>query len=329
MSGARSGSSRGSGIKRKKNYYKQCGGKRTKFTPFKEGVKGFLVTCNKSENHAVSEAFFLLNKYADELEKLNKPEIGEESVGSHDDKSVEVKEEKVDEVTVKEEELEVKVKEEDVDLEVELKKEVDKMKESRNRFSQLTTKTHNVVFIEAKEPSLQPNSLVDLVFNEIKSNSNFGVRYCLKILPVLMTCGAYTETIKKTFISLLENQPESASYYIIPKVRANNSITREEIIEAICEACSEKRPSWTPDFEDAKLTIVVNIVNKNCCLSILENFNSFKKYNPVELTIALGNNITKGTKANAEPETKTDPKGRPKGAGGPRAKGKVKTEKTR
>uniref|UniRef100_T1K5M9 THUMP domain-containing protein n=2 Tax=Tetranychus urticae TaxID=32264 RepID=T1K5M9_TETUR len=275
MSGAsKSDTHGGKGQKRKKNYYKSFTNKRTKFTPFKEGVKGFLVSCNKSENHAVREAYQLLNKYTEELEDL---ELAAKNSGSNED------------VSIKKETGENKaVKVEDIELDKELAKEVDKLKEVRRRFNQLTTKTHNVIFIEAKENSLDPNAIVSRMFDDIKNNSTTNVKFCLKMLPVITTCSAHIETIKKTCMNLLENQPEEASYYIIPKVRAHDGITREEIIQAIGDAVAEKREKWTPDFDNAKLTIVVNIVNKFCCFSILSNFNQLKKYNPVEYTLARG-----------------------------------------
>ena len=104
------------------------------------GLKGFLITCNdKKEAPTVSEAYTLLNEYAD---RLYGPENARED-GEEDEK-------------------------EELSIEEALSKEICDLKEKvkERRFKSVKTKVKNVLFI--KTSSLDPNELVNSIFEDLE-----------------------------------------------------------------------------------------------------------------------------------------------------------------
>lgn len=44
----------------------------------------------------------------------------------------------------------------------------------------------------------------------------------------------------------------------------------------------DKRPNWVVDLSDPNIFVIVNILQRSLCLSVLENFAKYSKYNPIE-----------------------------------------------
>lgn len=55
----------------------------------------------------------------------------------------------------------------------------------------------------------------------------------------------------------------------------------------------EKRPNWVVDLTDPNIFVIVNILQRSLCLSILENFTKYSKYNPIEFHKKISGNANK------------------------------------
>ncbi|XP_076326406.1 THUMP domain-containing protein 1 [Tachypleus tridentatus] len=242
--------------RKKKNYYRALP-KKGRRGHLESGMKGFLVTCNNKEKGCIREAYNVLNEYAD---KIYGPEM------CHGDDSV------------------------DHDIQDLLEKELQalqKTNKTERRFQQVDTNVKNCLFIETKVTD--PCQLVSTILKDIRSTQKQKTRYLLRMIPVLATCRAFMENIKKSMSMVLdayqgeEENITSPSFAVIFKARHNNSLSREEVIRAVLQVTKVKKPNWQADLKDPLLVILVEVVQSVCCLSILKNYFFFRKYNLTEV----------------------------------------------
>ena len=65
--------------------------------------------------------------------------------------------------------------------------------------------------------------------------------------------------------------------------RINNSVLREEVIESLAHIVTDKNAAHKADLKHPKLAIIVEVVKGICCMSVLPDYERFKKYNIFEL----------------------------------------------
>lgn len=240
-------------LKRKKSYYLTVN-KKNKCNKLEAGLKGFMITYNKQEKWCTREAYQLLNEYADKL---------------YLDQSHKSKEQNNE------------------DLEEALAKEIAELNDKKSRFQKVLTSCKNILFIKVDD-SIDPFKLSQYIFENIKENKKFITRRVLRILPVEITCKYQIEAISRTFEEIIVNQSlEASTFKIEVKIRNNNDISKNVIIDNLVEIIKTKRQNWKVNFEDPNITIIVYVLNKICCLSFLKNFSYFKKYNPNEFSFFI------------------------------------------
>ena len=114
-------------------------------------------------------------------------------------------------------------------------------------------------------------------------------RFILRLVPVVGTCKAEVEKLTELCSQQLEkffkdNEFEDeVTYSTIYKIRCNNLLNRDIIYTCVNKALKELKPNAKVDYDNPKIVINVNVLIKICCLSILTNFNKYKKYNINEL----------------------------------------------
>jgi len=86
------------------------------------------------------------------------------------------------------------------------------------------------------------------------------------------------------------------SYQILYKSRYNNSLSREVIIRSVADAVADVNPLNTVNLTDPKYVVVVEVLKNICCLSVITDFNKFRKYNLIEAS-----NDPKAEKGDDEP----------------------------
>ncbi|XP_041473949.1 THUMP domain-containing protein 1-like [Lytechinus variegatus] len=251
---------------KKKSYYrKSAASYRKQDRMLQSGMKGILITCSGNESKCVKEAYNLLNEYADQL-------YGPETCP--DDKQ-----ETIDGENESDEE------EEDIsDL---LDKEVNALKVQHQskvkRFRSARTGTKNVIFIQTT--GVDPHTLVMHILTDLDKTKTKKTRNIQRMLPVSHTCKAFEDKIEKTaqemiFPVFLASDAIDSSFCIMFKARNNNKIKKEPIVQLLAPLVTQGSSHiHKVDFNSPDHIVMVDVMGGMCCLSILKDYNRFKKYN--------------------------------------------------
>ena len=226
----------------------------------KEGMTGFLLTCNNREKEAVREAYNLLNQYADTLFGPERKTEEKEDVLDCDD---------IDSALDKEKES--------------LQSEAAADREER-RFQQVESGANNCIFIKTSLD--KPDQLVDNIVTDIIQSKTQKSRFILRLLPILGTCKAYEKNMEEMAENVLSSSLKTISgttYSVLFKTRNNNQVKRDDVFRIIGSVMRSQTQPWTVELDDPDICIVVEIIRTVCCLGIVTDFYKKKKYNLVEL----------------------------------------------
>ena len=241
--------------KRKKSSYYRQNAKKSKQTKgvLTEGMTGFIVTCNLKEYHCLKEAYNLLNEFADKLygdyNKQNRSEVKDED-----------------------------------DIESAIQNEIKSLKETKKRFQQVMTKCNNVLFIKSNDISVDPLRICSEILSEIETNGKQMTRHLLRFLPIVTTFKANSDLDQIVEKYLEKQTKDPISYCIQCKVRNNNEVKRQEVIDNVVPVVKRLRPQWTVDFDAPKLIIDFEVLQKSVCLSFLNDYQRYCKYNLIEFS---------------------------------------------
>lgn len=226
------------------------------------GAQGVLITCNMNERKCTSEAFSLLNEYADALYGPEQPADTQDS-RSEDE-------------------------EDDEDAEAALKKEVSQiqssMKTHQQRFTAVDSGANNVVFIRTH--GVDPEQLVHHILSDLHQTKKRKSRVILRMLPVSGTCKAFPEDMEKFLSVFLERwfkAPQRATYQICFKARNSSHNKREEVIKDVAGLVAKLNPLNKVDLTNPELSIIIEIIKTVCCVSVLKDYTLFRKYNLQEV----------------------------------------------
>ncbi|XP_011703918.1 PREDICTED: THUMP domain-containing protein 1 homolog [Wasmannia auropunctata] len=246
------------------------------------GMTGFLCTCNFHERGCVTDAYRLLNLFADEKSDMNK-EFGTSSTSNtftkkETDKSLE--------------------DDEDEDISTALEKEINELRTEREmplpsrKFQVVDTGVKNMIFITSTLPN--PLELVTKIVSKLDATKEQCTRYLLRLLPIEVVCKAYMDNIKTKASELFEKYfaQEPKTFSIVFNRRSNNSIKRDEIIEDLAEIILKKNPGNKADLKNPDIAVIVEVIRGICLLSIAPNYYKFKKYNLLEICNSTKNKAT-------------------------------------
>ena len=226
----------------------------------KEGMTGFLLTCNNREKEAVREAYNLLNQYADSLFGPERKTEEKENVLDCDD---------IDSALDKEKES--------------LQSEAAEDRAER-RFQQVESGANNCIFIKTSLD--KPDQLVDNIVTDIIQSKTQKSRFILRLLPILGTCKAYEKNMEEMAENVLSSSLKTitgTTYSVLFKTRNNNQVKRDDVFRIIGSVMRSQTQPWTVELDDPDICIVVEIIRTVCCLGIVTDFYKKKKYNLVEL----------------------------------------------
>ncbi|XP_030068643.1 THUMP domain-containing protein 1 isoform X2 [Microcaecilia unicolor] len=174
------------------------------------------------------------------------------------------------------------------DVEAALKKEVDEIRTSTEknlrRFQSVESGANNVVFIRTL--SVEPEKLVHHILKDMYTTKKKKARVILRMLPFSGTCKAFVEDMKKyaeTFFVPWFKTPNKGTFQIVYKARNNSHMNREEVIKELAGIVGSLNPENKVDLNNPEYTIVVEIIKTVCCLSVVEDYVLFRKYNLQEV----------------------------------------------
>lgn len=241
----------------------------------KDGMKGFLLTCNNREKETVREGYSLLNEYADKL-------YGPEPKKSDDN----VKNEDEDEVD--EDDIDAALDKEKQDLKSEREKQP-----NERRFQQVESGANNCIFIKTSLD--QPDQLVEEIVRDLQESKVQKSRFILRLLPILGTCKAYDKNIEELLENIisdaLSQTKQPSSYSVLFKTRNTNQISRDEVFKIVGGVMRNIPGPWRVDLEHPDVSIVVEIIRNVCCVGLVKEYFQRRKYNLIELVSKEVNDV--------------------------------------
>ena len=222
-------------------------------------LRGFLLFCNHREKEAIREGYNILNEFAD---------IDNEANGSGEDDREQDEEEDLQKVLEKE------------------KSEIvanDKVK----RFQVVGSGVQNLLFIKCSDKSIDPVDLSGKIVDSIKEKGERKTRHLIRLIPVQITCKAFDEDIEKAVTTLIESSFKalegSHTFCVAFKSRLNANLDRDDVIKSIAGHVKKVNSNVTVKFKDPDWVIIVEVMKKICCLSIVPNYFQRKKFNLLEI----------------------------------------------
>ncbi|KAL5019405.1 hypothetical protein ScPMuIL_005127 [Solemya velum] len=273
--------------KRKKSYYKKCSNKRQKFlNSLDVGMRGFLITCNNNERQAVRESYNILNEYSDILFGPEQPEPEKSRVEDSGESS------------------------EEEDMQKEMEKEIAALKTEKvadRRFQNVYTKAKNCIFI--KTTLEDPCQVAHSILTDLAESKKQKTRFAQRLLPISGTCRAIEDDIEglaKTMFPPHFDKEEGLSFTIVHKVRNNDSIGRASILPLLGKVVRDMNALHKVCHDEPDVVILIEIIGKICCMSVVKDFLKLRKYNLHEVTkINVEDNGEEGEQENFTQNQKT------------------------
>jgi len=259
----------------------------------REGMVGFLITCNNREREAVKEGYNILNEYADKLFGPEvKPDVhNKDSDGDDDDCDIDKA----------------------LDKEKEMLKAAHDKKPAERRFQQVESGANNCIFI--RTTLSDPGRIMETLITDIQNSQEQKNRFIMRMLPILGTCKAYEKNIEELAEKILPESLKSvsstsSSYSVLFKARNTNQVSKEDVYKIIGGVMKNTLANqFHLDLKTPDVCIIVEVLRTVCCIGVVNNFYERKKYNLLEL---VKKESDKSNEINKEPikdiegeETKT------------------------
>eukprot|EP00123_Amoebidium_parasiticum_P020958 comp5919_c0_seq1/m.1773 comp5919_c0_seq1/g.1773 ORF comp5919_c0_seq1/g.1773 comp5919_c0_seq1/m.1773 type:complete len:300 (-) comp5919_c0_seq1:24-923(-) len=269
--------------KRNKSYYRNYA-RANKEGSFQAGSRGVMVTCDHiTSTKATAEALELLEEYAN---KLFPVEGGD---ASSEDESGSVADA--------------------------LKKEIESLRGSKDKDEDARRivpldmdRTRGILFLQC-DPTIDPVILVHGIMQDLDSTKLLKSRFIQRLVPVVSTCKSHVEEIEKAVRPIVEpifHQPDQQGYkYAVwYRARNNEALDRMTVINAVATIVAEGDKGHKVDLTAPEWVVIVEVVGKYTCLSVVQDFYKYKKYNVHEV-VGQGDSLRK-QQNKKEPEEKKD-----------------------
>ncbi|KAI9298207.1 hypothetical protein K502DRAFT_327621 [Neoconidiobolus thromboides FSU 785] len=221
------------------------------------GLPGIILFCDRNrEKSCISEALTLFNEFAKEVY----PEL----------------------------DISDTPEEEEKDIEAEITKEIEGLsskKKNKFYFGSLKTQVDCMAFLFTKQP-VEPVPFIQKLFEKVAETGITKTKHISRILPIMNTCYANIPDIeslaKKLFLPFFHTPDETTGkidpkkFGIVFKKRNCGEIEKDKVIQSLAAIVG---PEHKVDLDNPDLTIVVEIFKSICGISVLTDFNKYKKYN--------------------------------------------------
>jgi tRNA acetyltransferase TAN1 len=242
------------------------------------GQHGFFVTfCASKESFVRNEIYNLLNRFADQLFGA---EFG-------DDNQTETAD----------------LNDLDSALESEKTKLTDSNKKVR-RFQIVKSGTKHSLFVTTTLPLASLNKLIELIFHTSIETKEQHSLYVERLLPILFVCKAYEDDlrriiIKKEFLEqiylLIDENDTSGNtiWFDVQAKKSNNTQIKSGHLEEIIinDLLSRKSEDlngkiFKRDYKKPQIHILIHVIKNVILISIVRNYDMYKKYNLATINLA-------------------------------------------
>lgn len=242
--------------------YKHFGNRKGRNSCLDINMKGFLCSCNNREKECISEAYNILNKYAELLKPLETAEQEMEK-----DKS---------------------------DVQDDLLSELSKLK------SETKTKTFQLVesgaknFLFIKTTLENTVELATKIVSDIYITKNQQTKFLIRLVPIEITCKAYVKEIENAFKPLAEKYftQEAKTFSVAYNHRNNNNLKRDEVIDIVANVITQIRPDNKVDLKSPELVVMVEVIKGIALLSVIPDYIKYKKFNLLAISEETVSDVT-------------------------------------
>lgn len=173
-------------------------------------------------------------------------------------------------------------------------------------FDAVNTGTKNCIFIQAQNSD--PNKIVSDVFEDVLKTKRTRSRYILRLLPVIGTCKADMDKIRKLLSTLLIPFFNNHQTFAINfKVRNNNSLSRNIMLSMVGDVVSEISPLSRVDLSNPYFMISLDVLKTVCCVGVLTMYYQYRKYNIQELVSPSAQQLNVQRQLSAEGSSQEQP----------------------
>lgn len=230
--------------------YKHFGNKKSRISCLDINMRGFLCSCNNREKECVSEAYNILNKYAEPL--MKQPET-----------------------------VEQEIEKDESDVQEDFLNELSKLKSEKKTktFQLVESGAKNFLFIRTTlENTVE---LATKIVSDIHRTKNQQTKFLIRLVPIEITCKAYVKDIENTFKPLAEKYftQEAKTFSVAYNHRNNNNLQRDEVIKTIANVISQIRPDNKVDLKSPQVVVIVEVIKGIALLSVIPDYIKYKKFN--------------------------------------------------
>eukprot|EP01134_Creolimax_fragrantissima_P002947 CFRG2947T1 len=165
--------------------------------------------------------------------------------------------------------------------------------------------------------SIDPEHFVHTLLSQLSSLNLRTIKYCHRLVPVTKVCRANVDKIREAVEPLIRTHfhsgGEKYKYSVLYKCRYNDGMkdSRSAVIDMVAGlvdgrigAKGEDGRGYghTVDLSEPQKSVMVEIMEKWCLLSVVTDYFALRKYNLVELNAALIKDGVKGKKESKDRE---------------------------
>ncbi|KIR68049.1 hypothetical protein I314_01542 [Cryptococcus bacillisporus CA1873] len=177
--------------------------------------------------------------------------------------------------------------EEDLDFEEMLKRDLESMKDAsvKSQRFRLCSKEGFCLIYVIILPPLQPHRLVEYILKHAESTGKCPLRHCKRLIPIPATAGATLRQLSEVAASVVKSgfeSPDGQAFKFAVDTNSRNSdkLERMEMIRTVAEQVAILGGGHTVDLKNADKTILVEVYKNNLGVTVLNDYEKYKKYNP-------------------------------------------------
>ncbi|TYJ52308.1 hypothetical protein B9479_007094 [Cryptococcus floricola] len=227
------------------------------------------------------------------------------------------------------EEAAVKPEEEEMDFEEMLKKDLDSMKEDgekSRRFRLCLREGFCLLYVNVLPP-LDPHRIVRHILEQAESTGKYPLKHCKRLVPIPETSGATLKQLSDLAAKVVKpafDTPDHRSFKfaIDTNSRHSEKLERLDMIKTVAEQVTNLGQGHVVDLKKPEKSVIVEVYKaspfsstsqpacvNNLGVTVLEDFDRFKKYNPGSVATQASLRLSKAKAASilnpAEPSTST------------------------
>ncbi|SPO23733.1 related to TAN1 - putative tRNA acetyltransferase [Ustilago trichophora] len=166
------------------------------------------------------------------------------------------------------------------------------------RFKNVETDTECFLFISVSPP-FDPYLLVYTILTEVETTGEPRSRFVQRLTPVTTTCSANAEDLTLLSRTILPQHfsttaSEAKTFKIDPRIRSHSKLKRNDVIQIIAsniptaegEQGGERTRIHTANLSNPELWIVVEVVKNSAAISVVKDYERFKKLNLQSVALA-------------------------------------------